>query len=329
MSSLRRRANGYYFLDLRIQGKRVRKALKTKDRKLASARAKLAMRDIRGPETSGSITLADFRAEFEEYSRTRYAASSVKAHRYVFNKLAANLPCTRLGDITPRIADEFITRISPKLKPAAINFHIRTIKSIFAIAVKWEYLDENPFRKVQQLRYEKPMPRILSFKEISSLLFEARKASPDLAALFEFYLLTGTRRSEALALEWTDIDFTKDIAILRNTKGKRPRIVYLSPRVKAILQARRKGLKPFPFLGNYVTHQFKKIAEEAEITGVTLHDLRKSFVSYAADVGMSPLLIPWLVGHVDSSVTSAHYAGFNDEMIRKYYLLLESRIFQN
>ena len=68
-------------------------------------------------------------------------------------------------------------------------------------------------------------------------------AAPHLRPLLTFLLATGARLSEALDLEWPDVDLRYGRATLRETKNGRDRIVDLCPRALAALSglSRREG----------------------------------------------------------------------------------------
>ena len=328
MSALRKRPDGNYFVDLYVGGRRKRVSLQTKDRRLAGVRARHAERELAGHLNTTRITLADFIQEYLEYSRSRKTPESVNADRYSLAKLTEHMKVRNLQEITPRRADKFITDIAAGIKAPTLNFYLRTIKRAMNVAVQWEYLESNPFGKIQQVKHELAMPRVLSTKEIQRLMETTREMNPALVPLFEFYLLTGARRSEALKVEWKDVDFEREIMALRNTKSRRPRVIVMSPRVRSILKARRELERPFLFSPDWVSHQFYRIVRAAGIPDASLHDLRRSFSSHIQAAGMPSLFLTKLIGHTDTIVTDKHYTGFEEGMVKQYYEELERKLFR-
>jgi integrase len=57
----------------------------------------------------------------------------------------------------------------------------------------------------------------------------ASEVDERLGALMTFLLYAGPRLSEALRLEWVDIDLTRSTALLRQTKNGEPIVVHLPP----------------------------------------------------------------------------------------------------
>jgi len=329
MPSLRRTRKGFYFLDLRIDGKRQRISLKTKDRKLASAKAKYLLRELEGPHVARRVTLQEFIPEYLLYAEPRKAKGTLIKERFALQNLAVISNVKYLDDISFRIADDFISVIARKISPHTVNSYLASLRSVFNTALSWEYIAENPFRKVKKIRAELPEVRALSLDEINLILAMTRTMRPAYEPLFQFYLLTGIRRTEAINLEWQDVDFERNVILIKRTKGKRPRIMFLSPLAQHILKTRSEFSKPFDFQPPRVTETFKLIARKAGIMDVKLHNLRASFITYSQDIGMPINFIEKLIGHVNRSVTRDYYTGILPDVMKNYLTKLQEKIFQN
>jgi len=166
------------------------------------------------------------------------------------------------------------------------------------------------------MRFELAPPRILTRKEIRVFFASARKLAPAFVPLFQFYLLTGMRRKEALTLQWSEVDFNRNVIIVRRTKGKKFRYVPMLRQVVRILKSRRELHQPFDFSEEDATKTFKTIAVAAKIGDTSLQDLRRSFSSYLSEAGIPPAFIQKWLGHEDFSVTDQHYLGTTDEQWR-------------
>ena len=116
--------------------------------------------------------------------------------------------------------------------------------------------------------------------------------------LLTFLFCTGARLSEAIALEWDDVDLQHARAVLRNGKNGRDRHVDLCPRIVATLAnlpgrngpvfRHRKGAayrktndsKTVPF-GGQVRYAWKTAATAAGIkAGITPHHARHTWASW-------------------------------------------------
>lgn len=136
-----------------------------------------------------------------------------------------------------------------------------------------------------------------------------------------FYLYTGVRRAEALALEWSDIDYNSALILIRGTKTTDSyRNILLSDEVKEILERQRKqnerenvqSEKVFPFSQQQVSKTFKALCPTHH-----LHDLRHTFITRCAECGVNVVVCQQLVGHATSEMTMNVYTHVMDEFKRR------------
>ena len=126
---------------------------------------------------------------------------------------------------------------------------------------------------------------------------------PSLKTLVELVLGTGARMSEALELDWADVDLQGARAILWKTKGGKPRHAYLPPGLVAALAnlpwrdgrvVRRPDGKPYAdperLGGGQMKHAWRLAKERAGIDPVlTQHDLRHTWASWHYALYRDPL----------------------------------------
>lgn len=317
MSSIRKRGKTW-FLDLRIGEKRIRESLGTTDKRVAAIKAKLRERELRGPAVFQRSTLEEFRDEYLHWAKPLKSPETIGVERNAFDRLRKGMKVKYLDEVTVRIADEFASNLAREVKPVTVNFYIRTLRAIFGIALKWKYIASNPFREVKLPSFELPPPRILSKRELKKIFETTLRECPEYLPLFQFYVFTGLRRSEALRLEWADINDGANYMVITKTKGKRFRHVPLLPETINILGQRRNKPQPFSeFRADDVTNTFRAMAQKAGVKNASLHDLRRSFSSYLADLGVPAAFIQKWLGHSDFAVTQDHYLGLSDDMWQK------------
>jgi integrase len=139
-------------------------------------------------------------------------------------------------------------------------------------------------------------------------------------------LFTGLRRREAAALRWSDIDLKAGIIRIpaANTKANRKLDLPMVDVVRDMLIARRSlGDGEFVFLANSSSGHIEEprfaLEEVAAKSGVrvSVHDLRRTFLTIAESCDISPLALKALVNHSlgNGDVTSG-YIIMNAERLR-------------
>ena len=182
------------------------------------------------------------------------------------------------------------------------------------------------YRKIQQRkleidlierpRTEKKLPNVLSKEEVKSIL-EALDNIKHKTMLCLIYAC-GLRRSELIQLKINDIDSKRGVLIIRQSKGKKDRIVPLSERIIVLLREYYQIYKPeiYLFEGQQVGFSYsekslesvmKKAKQVAKINKpVTLHWLRHSYATHLLECGTDLRYIQELMGHKSSRTTEIY-----------------------
>jgi integrase len=116
--------------------------------------------------------------------------------------------------------------------------------------------------------------------------------------ILRFLLLTGFRKSEALALRWEHID----LGVLPTSKNGDPRVLVFGREAWAIIEAQPKD-------GGRVFHKVKCFRSALKRLGPwCAHDLRRTYATVAESLDLSMLTIKRLLGHrtAESDVTAGY-----------------------
>jgi integrase len=232
-----------------------------------------------------------------------------------------------------------IERLHRYLKntPYAANRTVALISKMFALAIKWEWLDRNPAKGIERYPEEK-RERFLRPDEINrlsqALIDHVTKAArPNearkIADAIRLLMLTGARRSEVLSATWKMFDLKAGIWIKpsSHTKQKTKHRIPLSPPalqllveikdrtadLKYVFPSRRGSKHP------HVTELKKawaKICKLADLESVRIHDLRHTYASVLVSGGASLPLIGALLGHTQVQTTQ-RYAHLMDDPLRE------------
>ena len=175
-------------------------------------------------------------------------------------------------------------------------------------------------------RAEKKLPNVLSKEEVKSIL-EAPLNIKHRTMLSIIYAC-GLRRSELLNLSLKDIHRERMILIIRQSKGKKDRIVPLSEKLLNMISDYLKASRPTNWLfeGQNAGEQYsekslenvlKQSVLKAGITKpVSLHWLRHSYATHLLENGTDLRYIQELLGH-NSSRTTEIYTHVSTKSIQK------------
>ncbi len=212
-----------------------------------------------------------------------------------------------LHEITPLDIEKYKRRRQGQVSNATVNREVGCLKHIFAKAVEWRMVKENPGRKVRLLREKNARLRYLEEKEIARLC----DACPEhLKPVVIIALNTGMRKEEILSLRWKDVDFrTRTISVL-DTKNGESREIPINDLVhESLLAMRRLPDSPWVFCkengeryGN-VRKSFEGAKKRAGIVDFRFHDLRHTFASHLVMAGVDLKTVQELLGHKSFEMT--------------------------
>jgi integrase/recombinase XerD len=180
------------------------------------------------------------------------------------------------------------------------------------------------FDRIACQKQPKRLPTVLSLAEIAQFLAAAGRLK--YRALFMAVYGCGLRVSEVVALRAEDIDSQRMVLRVCQGKGKKDRIVMLSPRLLEVLREYYKAFRPTAslFFGHdkarpldrgSVLRACRLIARRAGLTKrVTVHTLRHSFATHLLEAGVDLRTIQALLGH-RSLRTTALYTFVSTERV--------------
>jgi site-specific recombinase XerD len=146
---------------------------------------------------------------------------------------------TQIQDVNPDLLRRFMLKLAETHNPGGTHAFYRAVRAFLRFVEIEEVLPDwrSPTRKVKAPRVELQPIEGAPLEDISALLATCNRAeligARD-AALLLALLDSGARVTEFLSVDLGDVDAGK--ILLRHTKGKRPREVYLSPRTRKALR---------------------------------------------------------------------------------------------
>lgn len=184
--------------------------------------------------------------------------------------------------------------------------------SISALKLFYEKTIKQPmkFKYIEYPRNEKKLPKIIEKEFLLEQLDKIQNSKH--RALLTLTYSTGMRVSEVINLLISDIDSKRMIILIRNSKGKKDRIVPLSQKVLNLLRAYFTEYKPKVYLFNgQFTNQYsdtscnqlvkKYIGKEYH-----MHLLRHSNATALLEAGTDLRIIQKHLGHSSSKTTEIY-----------------------
>ena len=265
-----------------------------------------------------NIILSKFLNEYLEFSKPTKSAPYLKSIELSFRQFIYFTGDIRLSEVDVRLIDKFITITFSRAQRAS-HLYYRTLKAAFSKAVAWNYIKENPFRKVKFPRMQKKHPVFISVEEFKQIL--AKVEERYLRELFTVAFYTGMRAGEIVNMRVGWIDFENNFITIKcsngfHTKSRKERIIPMNHNVSEILQSRIKTnsedyvftrIKAVRLNEDFISKKFKKAVRAAELNDeIHFHTLRHSFASMLVQKGVSLYVVKELLGHEDLSTTQIY-----------------------
>ena len=165
-------------------------------------------------------------------------------------------------------------------------------------------------------RQERRLPTVLSEEEVTRF-FQAVRHPRNRVALMALYA-AGLRVSEVVDLKPADIDSDRMLIHVRQGKGRKDRMVMLSPTLLEEVGHYIQWARPYHWLfpgadptkhlhTRTLQHACRRAGEAAQISKrVTPHVLRHSFATHLLDAGTDLRVIQTLLGHRSLTTTSVY-----------------------
>jgi integrase len=232
------------------------------------------------------------------------------------------------------------------LAPATVRRVHVIVHRALEQAVRWGWIRTNPAHKAQVPRIPAPDIRPPAPSDLVRLFALAEEHDPGLSTFLWVAAATGARRSELLALRWSDIDELSsrmtiarglvngpDGFVVKDTKTHGVRRVALDPKTVEVLAEHRRRAESaagacrvvmapdayvfsheadssVPWRPDSTTRAFRLLVQRAGASGVRLHDLRHYVATRLLAAGVDVRTVAGRLGHRNASTTLNVYAHF-------------------
>lgn len=228
-------------------------------------------------------------------------------------------------EITPMLLEKFKrdrlhgkTRYGRERRPASVNRELQLMSKIFNLAIRDNLTESNPCKSVKKLREDNHRNRYLLIEEEQKLLAQLTGPRAHLKPIVLLAIHTGMRRGEILNLRWSEVDFGRNVVHVTRTKSGKDRTVPLNEVARSVLLELKQHSKGSDsvFVSSKtgealrgIKHGFARARLDAKISGLTFHDLRRTFGTRLGDDGVDAFTIMELMGHSDLRMTIRYVRG--------------------
>ncbi len=283
------------------------------------------------------------RSWLEEVAAKRVRPNTLTSYRSnVKLHIVPVIGSRKLGKLSTRDVRSLLAACDASgLSPRSTRYVHATLRVALEDAVRDDLVPRNVAKLVRLSTPPRAETRVLTVDEARLLLSQTR--TDRLHAALVVLLVLGLRRSEALGLRWSDIDF--DASVLHVRQGlhwSEGRLQFLPPKTRrsrrtvpmpsvcleALGRHRSRQaaeaeacLHPWPPVElvftttvgtpvdpNNFSRTFARWCRDAGVPAVRLHDLRHTCVSMLLTLGVNPRVVMEIVGHAALEMTMNVYA---------------------
>jgi integrase len=315
----KRKASGYYYLFYKDESGKQR-SVSTRQKKKSDALAYL--KDFREREREKQrrvlyVSLSDFIPEYLQHSKSIHTVNSHNSAASAlreFIRIVGDMP---LSKVSIRDVERFLA-VKREMSVHTARRNFVTVAAAFQKAVDWNYLTDNPFRKVRKPKAPEAAP--LFFTKPEFIRLTETIESVEWVHFVTVAVMSGLRLSELLNLKWEHVDIPGRVVNVVNTsefqtKSKRNRKVPMNNLLVSIFTERREqaaceyvfhrqGRK---LAAGYVSKRFKRYVLASGVNPrLHFHSLRHTCASWLVQAGVSIYVVQQVLGHSNVSVTSKY-----------------------
>lgn len=345
--NLQKEKSGRWTIRVGINGKRYSRSTRTCDKD----QAERYLERFLNPFGLGKmrLPLSDvWLAYLKSPCRRDLAKSTLESKRNVWQHFAKwmeknYLHVTTLSEITREMVAEYLRSISLEICASTYNARLCVLREIFHCLADNTSDADDPWAGVRLRTDDSHSRRELTLDELSRLIKAAADRGREWHRLFLVGIYTGMRLGDCCRLAWDAVNLERRVIQIvpqktqKHSNGHPVTIPIHDELLQELNCAKAEGgVSVMPMLAqNYkfakwhVAHGLQEIFKAANIqTSVrldgrrmktpeaTFHSLRHTFVSFAANAGISLSVIAAIVGHSSTAMTR-HYYHENEEVLRR------------
>ena len=227
-----------------------------------------------------------------------------------------------IDEITVGFVEDFMTERLRTVEPSTVNRDMVALKSAFNKAIRWGLIQLNPAKGISKLKEAPGRVRYLVGDEWVRLKNAAEQGPPWLYPACVLAREAGLRQGEIIHLKWSDVDLSRNLIRIHNSKGNRIEIIPINRAVQEVLWnlPRESQLMLVTELGNplyrlLIDRAWRRARKKAKIEDLRFHDLRHDFGSRIVMAGKGIEAAMALLRHRDLRMTM-RYSHLSPQYLR-------------
>ena len=313
-----------------------------------------------GAVSRSRATVGDLLEAWFEHASADLSPKTVRETRgYLDRNLIPALGELRLDRLRADDVDRYYrtlrmsgSRSGSPLAPATIRRLHGILRRAVNQGVRWGWVASNAASAASPPRVPVSTIQPPTAEQVATLYELARQDDPAFACYLRLAAATGARRSELIALRWTDVDLEVGMVriaraivlgvsglVEKDTKNHSARRVALDRLTVRELVAHRDRAKALvkelgvgwvderlvftsapngstPWFPDSVTRSFGRLCARAGLSGIRLHDLRHYVATRLLTNGVDVRTVAGRLGHRDASTTLNVYSHFIEQADR-------------
>ena len=274
-------------------------------------------------QAPAAITLDALAAQYMPWAEANKKDLGYQDRSRYKNHLQKHLGKKLLAEITLKDLEDLRTKLTRKIAPQTVAHVFKLVKAMYNKAIAWNLYDgKNPVIGLKTKPLNNSRVRYLSREEAASLL-EALVPYPQVRDMALLSLNAGLRFGEIAHLQWQDVNFANETALIRDGKGGTDRHAQIKGPALAMLKRLRGELSApaglvFPNTLNEpycaIPHPYQRTVDALGLNvtstdakdKVVFHTLRHTFASWLAIQGTPLYTIQRLMGHKSIKMTERY-----------------------
>lgn len=262
----------------------------------------------------------------QQLSLKSYSASTIKTYSNEFMQFLQTVGKVPADEFSTARIKDYLQYCFEKLQLSENTLHsrINALKFYYESVLKREKF----FWDIPRPKKPSQLPRFFNQDEIAAIIKAASNLKHKVMLMLAYS--GGLRVSEVVTIKTCNIDSNRMSIFIENAKGKKDRVVTLSPVLLIMLREYWKAYNPqkkgYLFEGQfegeaYSTRSLQKVLNAAKqkagiIKPGSVHALRHSFATHLLDKGTDVTMIMKLLGHNDLKTTLRYLHVTNRDMIQ-------------